>query len=178
MLIDRETGSYFYIAAALVKETLADSADQSPANLSRENPGYDFTEFCKDCHLCIKACPTGALLGDGLMETQKCISYRTIESKQGTEDVSVAGKKHNWVFGCDICQQVCPYNKQPSHFADEAFNREHPAAVLVASGEKISTRAYLKGSVFFRRGVERLNAQRTIAEKLLSTRHSRESGNR
>ncbi len=154
MLIDRQKGSFFFIAAALVAEEI-----RSPGDIPRREkdflPEKDFTEFCKDCRLCIDACPTGALFGDGLMETSKCISYRTIESKrEAVHDLRY--KKHRWIFGCDICQQVCPYNKSPSAFADDDFNDEHAAAEKIAAGDIPVSRSALKNSVFFRRGVEKI----------------------
>lgn len=66
---------------------------------------------CGNCTRCIDACPTSALLGDGKMDARKCISYLTIESKQPIP-ADLAPKMDNLIYGCDICQEVCPYNKQ------------------------------------------------------------------
>ncbi|MGL5831292.1 MAG: tRNA epoxyqueuosine(34) reductase QueG [Candidatus Altimarinota bacterium] len=66
---------------------------------------------CGTCTRCIDACPTNALLGDGSMDARKCISYLTIESKQPIPE-DLAPKMDNLIYGCDICQEVCPYNKQ------------------------------------------------------------------
>lgn len=160
MLIDRETGSYFMIAAALVGEEIRGDFPPQRESFSVKK---DITEFCKDCRLCIEACPTGALLDEGLMDTTRCISYQTIESR--TAPVFSAGtKKHRWVFGCDICQQVCPYNRGESAYADERFNEEHAAAGRIAAGETITGRAGLRGTVFFRRGAEKLAQNRAALE--------------
>lgn len=150
MLIDRASGSYFFIAAALVEEGVETQGDFHPG----EQPSPledDFAEFCKDCRLCVESCPTGALFGDGLMETHKCISYRTIETKAPAA-YNTQDKKHRWIFGCDICQQVCPYNKTELSFADDSFNDEHPAAARIAVAGDVPARSGLKQSVFLRRG--------------------------
>lgn len=65
---------------------------------------------CGTCTRCMEACPTKALIGPGRMNATRCISYLTIENK-GPIPEEFRGKMGNWVFGCDICQEVCPYNK-------------------------------------------------------------------
>jgi len=160
MLIDRETGSYFFIAAALVSEEIQGDV---PLRENSYTPADDFAEFCKDCTLCIDSCPTAALTGDGLMDTSLCISYQTIESKTAPV-FSTGTKKHRWIFGCDICQQVCPYNKDQSAYADELFNDEHEAAASIAAGESITEKARLKSSVFLRRGSEKIEWNRAALE--------------
>lgn len=67
---------------------------------------------CGNCNRCIEACPTGALNGDGSMNPRKCISYLTIEQKSQIPD-EFKGKWQDWIFGCDICQDACPWNKYP-----------------------------------------------------------------
>jgi epoxyqueuosine reductase len=162
MLIDPETGSYFLVAAALIEEQ-TEAKQDIPLRSKNFSPENDFTDFCKDCRLCIDACPTGALFGDGLMETSKCISYRTIEAKTSAQPAP-SDKKHRWVFGCDICQQVCPYNKTAASFADDEFNDEHPAAEKIAADEIPPQRSALKLSAFFRRGVGKILGNRAALE--------------
>ncbi len=65
---------------------------------------------CEDCTLCIDSCPTGALLGDRSMNPKLCISHQTIEN-HGSIPISLQSKISNNIFGCDICQDVCPYNE-------------------------------------------------------------------
>lgn len=67
---------------------------------------------CGTCTRCIEACPTGCLSGDGSMDPRKCISYLTIEN-QGDIPEDFRGKMNDWIFGCDICQDVCPWNRNP-----------------------------------------------------------------
>ncbi|HRP70583.1 MAG TPA: 4Fe-4S double cluster binding domain-containing protein, partial [Turneriella sp.] len=115
LLIDPTSGSYFLIASLFIEEDLDADLPERNLYLFLAN---DFHAFCKDCTLCIDACPTGALLGDGLMNTQKCISYQSIETKEAAE-YPKGTKKHRWIFGCDVCQQVCPYNKNEESYSDE-----------------------------------------------------------
>lgn len=166
MLISERHGSFFLIASLLVAEPLETAgitrfgAGQvfSDAPVALNDMQQEIASTCADCDLCVTACPTGALTGDGLMDTRACISYQTIESKNANDEMMSTSKKHKWIFGCDICQQVCPYNKGEQSFADSAFNAEHLAAAAVAAAELPEKRSGLKGSVFFRRGLDKLRA--------------------
>lgn len=161
MLISATHGSYFLISALLVEESLQGAPSHffpgNQINLPPVNQlDSEVEATCSTCRLCVDACPTQALTGDGLMQIEKCISYRTIESKAPAADFPRAEKKHRWVFGCDVCQQVCPYNKTATSFAADAFSDEHAAAEQVAQGALPQTRSALRGSVFFRRGLQKL----------------------
>jgi epoxyqueuosine reductase len=138
MLIARDSGSYFLIAAVLTEEMLGPDAVKISQQTKSPN---DIAEICGECNLCVEACPTAALTGDGLMKTERCISYQTIETRENEVDVSLYKKRHRWIFGCDVCQQVCPHNKTALAFAESRFNDEHPAAAMVASGELPSSRS-------------------------------------
>ena len=72
-------------------------------------PDVPHAGSCGSCTLCISACPTGALLGNYELDARKCISYLTIESREETPP-ELKQEVGEWVFGCDICQDVCPYN--------------------------------------------------------------------
>jgi epoxyqueuosine reductase len=73
---------------------------------------------CGDCTRCVKACPTKALLGDGRMNAQRCLSYQT--QTKGMMPTEYRKKMHNVIYGCDICQLVCPYNRgKDFHFHEE-----------------------------------------------------------
>lgn len=155
MLIAPGKGSYFLIAAYLSLEPLAPGV-ASVSN--RASVSDDLRTVCGECRLCVDACPTAALLGDGLMEAQRCISYQTIEKREEQVDVFAGQKRHRWIFGCDVCQQVCPHNKPPGSFADSEFSDEHAAAETIAAGELPTSRAALKDSNFYRRGLRKLAA--------------------
>jgi epoxyqueuosine reductase len=158
MLIDRELGSYFLIAALLLTDPLQAEAEPDTARLAT-----DIESLCGECQLCVEACPTGALLGDSLMDAARCISYQTIESRADTTRLPEPRRRHNWIFGCDICQQVCPWNK--SVFAADEFNEEHPLAEQIAGGALPKSRGRLKGSVFYRRGVQKLQQNIAAVER-------------
>jgi epoxyqueuosine reductase len=99
-LIDRTDGSFF-----LLGEILTDIAFNQPANLIHD--------FCGTCNKCIQACPTQALVKPRLLDATRCISYLTIES-QKIPSPSLRSGIGEWFFGCDICQDVCPWNEKLS----------------------------------------------------------------
>jgi epoxyqueuosine reductase len=70
---------------------------------------------CGKCRLCIDACPTQAIVSPYVVSAPKCIAYHTIESRQPDIPPEISSKMQNWVAGCDICQEVCPYNRRPVH---------------------------------------------------------------
>ncbi len=94
-LITKKFGSWVFLASILTDLEL--EADEPHGG------------SCGSCRICIDACPTGALLGNYTLDARRCISYLTIESRDAhPEDLKKAVGE--WVFGCDICQDVCPYN--------------------------------------------------------------------
>ena len=96
-LIHPKEGSFFFIA-----EIISDLA------FSQDPPMQD---YCGTCTRCIDACPTEALDAPYQIDASKCISYVTIELKHHIVPTSLNGKMENWMFGCDICQDVCPWNR-------------------------------------------------------------------
>lgn len=102
MLISPAKGSFFFIGSLIVD-----------IELFYDRP---IPDFCGDCNRCINACPTKAIVAPRVIDSRKCISYHTIENK-GEIDAQLDGKFQNRVFGCDICQDVCPWNKKaiPHH---------------------------------------------------------------
>jgi len=101
-LINRKGGSYFFIGHIIVDLELEYESSEPEKN------------FCGSCTLCINACPTDALKPFEL-DARKCISYLTIEY-HGEIPGKFNGKFNNWIFGCDICQEICPWNRDtPPH---------------------------------------------------------------
>ena len=94
-LITRELGSYVFLGEILLN-----------AGLQYDEPIQD---YCGSCTRCIDACPTGAILDDKVLDSNKCISYRTIDYR-GDFTEEWEGKNQDWIFGCDVCQEVCPWN--------------------------------------------------------------------
>ncbi len=97
-LINKQSGSYFFIATLIT-------------DLELEYDDTFVKDFCGTCTKCIDACPTEAILPDKIIEGNKCISYFTIELKDALIPGTMKGKFDNWMFGCDVCQDVCPWNR-------------------------------------------------------------------
>jgi epoxyqueuosine reductase len=108
LLISKHHGSFFFLCELIVDLNL--SYDQNIA-----------TDHCGSCTRCIDACPTEAIQGPRIVDASKCISYLTIELKDEIPKEFV-GKMDNWMFGCDICQDVCPWNKFSVPHHESQFN--------------------------------------------------------
>jgi epoxyqueuosine reductase len=97
-LITEEFGSWVFIGELLL-------------NLELEYEQMETADQCGACTLCIDACPTGAITEPYVVDSNLCISYVTIESRAPQISGEVAGKLEGWLYGCDICQDVCPWNQ-------------------------------------------------------------------
>ncbi|CAN5203082.1 tRNA epoxyqueuosine(34) reductase QueG [soil metagenome] len=105
-LLNKQSGSFFFIAELILDlELIPDNA---------------VGDFCGTCTKCIDACPTDAIVNPYIVDGSKCISYFTIELK-GNIPVTQSGKFENWAFGCDICQDVCPWNRFSKPNTESAF---------------------------------------------------------
>jgi epoxyqueuosine reductase len=115
LLINKGHGSYFFIAELLINQELI-----------YDNPIKD---FCGTCTRCIDACPTKAISPAGyLLDSSRCISYLTIELKEAIPE-DFRAQMSGWAFGCDICQQVCPWNR---------FSQAHHDAQLMPPAQLLS----------------------------------------
>ncbi len=106
-LINPDRGSFFLLAEILLGIELE---PDDPFTLDR----------CGTCTRCITACPTGCILPDRTLDARRCISYLTIELK-GSIPLELRPLVGSWVFGCDVCQQVCPWNRFATREVDPAF---------------------------------------------------------
>jgi len=107
LLIQKNKGSFFFLAELILD-----------LELEYDNPFK--TDHCGTCTKCIDACPTEAILSNNLINGSKCISYFTIELKDAIPN-SLKGKFEDWMFGCDICQDVCPWNRFSKPHSEEKF---------------------------------------------------------
>ena len=97
-LINKQSGSFFFLATLIVDIELV----------------YDdpfIKDYCGTCRKCIESCPTDAILENKVVDGSKCISYFTIELKDALLPDSMKDSFANWMFGCDVCQDVCPWNR-------------------------------------------------------------------
>ncbi len=118
-LINREIGSFFFIAELILDlPLLADSP---------------IKDYCGTCTRCIDACPTDAITEPYVVDGSKCISYFTIELKEQIP-AEVKGKFENWIFGCDICQDVCPWNRFAKPHQEPQFAPSDQLAQLTKDG--------------------------------------------
>ncbi len=95
LLITEEYGSWIFLGVLLV-------------NVEFDKYSKEKANKCGDCNLCIESCPTNAILNGNQIDARKCISYWTVENND--EKIPQNIKLNNWIYGCDICQNICPYN--------------------------------------------------------------------
>ena len=107
-LITRQGGSFYFIATLITDLELV--------------PDDPFAkDYCGNCTRCIDACPTEAIQADKTIAGNKCVSYFTIELKEAIIPEEMKGKFDGWMFGCDICQDVCPWNRFSKPATDSDF---------------------------------------------------------
>lgn len=105
-LINKSSGSFFFLAELIID-----------LDLKYDGPVKD---YCGTCTRCLDACPTGAIVEPYVVDGSRCISYYTIELREAIPE-SEKGKFNDWAFGCDICQDVCPWNRFSKPIAVEEF---------------------------------------------------------
>ncbi len=107
-LLTRQSGSFFFIATLIVD-----------VELLYDDPFAK--DYCGSCRRCIEACPTEAIMENKVINGSQCISYFTIELKDEIIPADMQGRFKNWMFGCDICQDVCPWNRFSKPNEEPAF---------------------------------------------------------
>lgn len=139
LLLNKGSGSFFFIAELIID-----------LELETDSP---VTDHCGTCTACIDACPTDAIPAPYVVDGSKCISYFTIELKDEIP-AEMKGKFENWMFGCDICQDVCPWNRFSKPHQEPAF-APHPelGAMTKKNWEEITEEIFQK--VFKKSAVKR-----------------------
>jgi epoxyqueuosine reductase len=107
-LINKKSGSFFFIATLIT-------------DLIIEPDAPLIKDYCGSCNACIDHCPTDAILPDKVIDASRCISYFTIELKEAMIPENHKGQFENWMFGCDLCQDICPWNR---------FSKPHQSSEL------------------------------------------------
>lgn len=138
MLINKHRGSYFFLGALLT-------------NLDLKPDRPHMANHCGTCTACLDACPTQAFAEPGRLDSRKCISYLTIELRQQVPEGQRPGNG-DWLFGCDVCQEVCPWNRH------DASQPERVDLIELLQLDEVEFRHRYRGTVLFRtkrRGVLR-----------------------
>lgn len=124
LMINKSAGSYFFLAVLIVDIPLVYDAPVA--------------DYCGTCTRCLDACPTGAIVQNKVVDASRCISYLTIERKDELPQ-EFKGKMEQWMFGCDICQQVCPWNRfAKPHDEPQFLPKESLLEMSAADWEEIT----------------------------------------
>ncbi len=138
-LLSKKTGSFFFIAELIID-----------LDLEYDTP---VTDHCGSCTACIDACPTDAIYEPYRVDGSKCISYYTIELKDAIPQ-SEKGKFEDWMFGCDICQDVCPWNRFSQPHNEPLFN-PHPDLLEYSKADWEDITKETFGQIFKKSAVKR-----------------------
>ena len=139
-IIHPKMGSFFFLCELIVDLELQ---EDQPIN-----------DHCGTCTRCIDACPTGAITEPYKLDATKCISYLTIELKEAIP-TQFKGQMENWIFGCDICQEVCPWNQKFSILHSENRFEPHPDLLLFEQKDWLELSEDIFSKVFEKSAVKR-----------------------
>ncbi len=154
-LISKKHGSFFFIGHLV-------------CDLELENDREETKNYCGTCRKCLDACPTGALIKPGILDARKCISYLTIELKNEMPE-DLAEKTAPWIFGCDVCQDVCPWNRfAKPHKENYYLPAEALLAMPASAWENLSRTDFNRlfhQSPLLRAGYEKIHENIRIAKR-------------
>lgn len=137
-LINKGHGSYFFIAELIIDLEL--------------EPDGPVTDHCGTCTACIDACPTDAIMAPYVLDASKCISYLTIELREAIPD-EFKGRMEGWAFGCDICQEVCPWNRFSKTHQEPRFSNGRAPELSASEWKEMTHEVFTE--VFAKSAVKR-----------------------
>jgi epoxyqueuosine reductase len=139
LVLREDLGSWFFLGVILTTVELT--------------PDEPLPDRCGECRACIEACPTGAIVEPRVVEAGRCISYHTIENR-GEAAEKLARRFGDWVFGCDICQEVCPWNRETPTTTEKDFlpraGHANPDLAALSQMAEETFRARFAGSPIMR----------------------------
>lgn len=133
LLIHPKLGSYLFLAEVLISRETGQGAKPLP-------------NYCGNCARCLDSCPTGAFLGPRSLDSRRCTSYLTLEKRGPHQELDETFRRRmgTWIAGCDVCQEVCPFNAKPARndlgFADQALTLRRWSELLAESEEAYKLR--------------------------------------
>jgi epoxyqueuosine reductase len=151
LLITRGVGSY-----TVLGELLLD------VEVEIDHDGGDRVG-CGSCRACLDACPTGAFVAERVLDARRCISYLTIESEAAIPE-ELRPRLGPWIFGCDVCQEVCPYNASAPRTPTSDDERGHPDLVALATAPSNQLRRFVRRTAL--RRVSRAQLLRNVCVAL------------
>lgn len=119
-IVHPKHGSFFFLAEMIIDLDI--------------EPDGPIKDYCGTCTRCIDACPTEAIVQPYVVDGSKCISYLTIELKDAILPDQFKGKMDNWMFGCDVCQDVCPWNRFSKPHSESRF-QPHPDLLAMSAND-------------------------------------------
>ena len=137
LLLTKGTGSFYFLGELIIDLEL--------------EPDHPVTDHCGSCTACIDACPTDAIIAPEILDSNKCISHLTIELKDAIPE-GFSGQMENWAFGCDICQDVCPWNRFATRTGEERLKPKQEMLEMSATNwheitEEVFRRVFKKSAV-------------------------------
>jgi epoxyqueuosine reductase len=185
LLIHWRLGSWLFLAELLLDVPLTPDlpppprrgrpARAVPPPVALPPAALELRESCGSCTACLSACPTGAIVGDKVVDARRCISYLTIELK-GPIPAALRPALGDWVFGCDVCQEVCPWNRHGQPTAEPALRpapgQAFPALAELLGLDDAAFRARFRRTALWRprrRGLLR-NAALALGNRLAADR--------